>query len=57
MITSFFPSRSISTNIKDKIIDYYVEGESVTQEDVAKVDAEIIQELEELYNNEDQEEL
>ena len=52
MIAAIF---SLSTTIKNK--NDYVEGESVTQEDVAKVDAEIIQELEELYNNEDQEEL
>lgn len=45
---------SISTIFNKKIIDY-VEGESVNQIDIAKVDAEIIQELEELY--EDDEEL
>jgi len=41
-------------NKKKRIIDY-VEGESITQEDIEKVDAEIIEELEELYNDEENE--
>jgi len=53
---------SISTifttvKIKDKVDDndyYYVEiGESITQSDIDKVDAEIIQELKELYEDDD----
>ena len=41
---------SISTIVNKKIIDY-VEGESVSQKDITKVDLEIIQELEELYED------
>jgi hypothetical protein len=39
---------------KDKVDnDYYVEGETVTQSDIDKVDAEIIQELKELFLEDD----
>ena len=45
---------TIFTTVKHKVDnDYYLESESVTQEDIAKVDAEIIQELKELYFDED----
>jgi ferritin len=52
---------SISTifNNNNKIIDYVEEeDESVSQKDIAKVDLELIRELEELYeDNEEEEEL
>jgi len=37
--------------VKHKEVDncYYIEGESVSQNDIARVDLEIIKELEELY--------
>ena len=41
---------SISTIVNKKIIDY-VEGKCVSQKDITKVDLEIIQELEELYED------
>ena len=44
-------SSSIHTIINKKIIDYVEECESITQRDIQKVDAEIIQELEELYED------
>ena len=47
---------SISTIFNNKkIIDYVEEGESVSEKNIAIVDAEIIQELEELYLDEDEE--
>ena len=45
---------SIHTTVFNKKIIDYVE-ESVTQEDIERVEAEIIQELEELYNDDDEE--
>ena len=39
---------SFSTIFNKKIIDYVEEGESVSQNDISKVDLEIIGELEEL---------
>jgi hypothetical protein len=46
---------SIHSIFNKKIIDYVVkeEGESVTQEDIENVEAEIIEELEELYEDDD----
>jgi hypothetical protein len=37
------------------INEFIEEGESITQEDIEKVDAEIIEELEDLYNDEENE--
>ena len=50
-------SSSIHTTIfNKKIIDYVEEeGESVSQNDIAIVDFEIIQELEELYEDDEEE--
>ena len=47
---------SIHSIFNKKIIDY-VEGESVNQRDINKVDLEIIQELEELYEDDEEEDL
>ena len=49
-------SSSIHTTIfNKKIIDYVEEeGESVSQKDIAIVDFEIIQELEELYEDDEE---
>ena len=48
---------SIHSILNKRIIDYVEEGESVSQKDIQKVDLEIIQELKELYNDEDEEDL
>ena len=48
-ISTFF----ITVKHKEEEVDncYYIEGESVSQKDIAKVDLEIIKELEELYED------
>ena len=48
---------SISTIFNKKIIDYVEEGESISQKDIAKVEAELIAELEELYEDYEEEKL
>ncbi len=54
-ISTFF----ITVKHKDKEVDncYYIEGESVSKKDIAKVDLEIIRELEELYSDDEEEDL
>ena len=47
MISSYIHTTVFNNN--KRIIDYVEENESISKADIAKVDLEIIQELEELY--------
>ncbi len=54
-ISTIFTTVSIKHKVDDNDYNYVEEGESVTQSDIDKVDAELIQELKELYSDSEEE--